>query len=69
MEDIIRTGTVLACAFFILGACSSNNGVTQADLDAVRSLAQDGKFMASEARDIALRAERKADQALANSNN
>lgn len=53
----------------LLGACNNNSGVSQADLDAVRSMAQEAKTMAAEARDIAMRAEQKADQALANSNN
>lgn len=81
MEHIIRTGTLLVGALFVVTACNSNSGVSQADLDAVRQLAQEsktiateaqqlaqeGKTMAAEARDIALRADQKADQALSHS--
>jgi len=49
----------------LITAC---NEVSQAQLDEVRAIAQEGRTMAAEARDIAIRAEQKADQALAVAN-
>lgn len=64
MKKNLYKGIVLAGLVSLMAACNNNSGVSQEDLDAVRMLAEEAKTMAAEARDIALRAEQKADQAL-----
>jgi hypothetical protein len=64
MKQGIFKSILLAGVVVLVAACNNNSGVSQADLDAVRMLAEEAKTMAAEARDIALRAEQKADQAM-----
>jgi hypothetical protein len=54
---------ILGSTMIVLTAC--NDGVSQAELEQVRQQAEAARTMAAEARDIALRAEQKADEALA----
>lgn len=68
MKKIQYVFLFLISAFLLLSACDNNSGVSQAELDQVRMLAEEARTMAAEARDIALRAEQKADQALAAAN-
>ena len=68
MKSVSFTAIMMG-ALLLLGACNNGNtGVTQAELDQIRQQAEAAQTMAAEARDIAMRAEQKADQALAAAN-
>lgn len=64
MKHSIYKSVLIAGLISLITACNNNSGVSQAELDQVRMLAEEAKTMAAEARDIAQRAEQKADQAL-----
>lgn len=68
MKNTSLTAILMAAILLLVACNNSNTGVSQAELDQVRQQAQEAQTMAAEARDIALRAEQKADQALAAAN-